>query len=131
MGVLGMVLDVKGYHNYKSSMNGLGASLVLVGCFLCIIAKVAQDRARRAESTDSGERPASTSVRRSNRMVRTIGMALVLGWDRPIRGRIFYPQLTPCIYGLLAAFLGVFFVRVSFDRVLSPGTGDDEVVPGR
>lgn len=110
-------------------MIDLDGWLILVGGLLCWIAKVAQDRARRAQSTDGGERPVSTALWRSNRMVRTIGMALVLVGIALFVAGSFTHSWTPRIYGLLAAFLGVIFVRASFDRMLSPGTGDDEEVP--
>ncbi len=130
MVALGAILFAVGYHNHDSSSREVGLLVEMVGVFLLMRASVVRDRARRAQSqsTDGGETPVPTTSR-LNRIIRVLGTGFVLLGVVLFAVGSFAHGWTPRIYGLLAAFLGVVFIRGSFDRMPSPGTSLDKAVP--
>ena len=130
MGVVGAALYAEGYRTHDSAMRQAGSWAIVIGALLAARASAVRARARRARSTDGGERPVPTAARRSNRIIRIIGIGFVLLGIALFAAGSFAHNWTPRVYGLLAAFGGVLFARASFDRVPSPGTDSgEEAVP--
>ncbi len=127
--VLGVALYAEGYHSHDPAMRQFGSSAIMVGVLFALWGSAARARARRAQSADGGERQVP-AAKQSNRVMRTVGIALILlglilcamgavnhGWD--VLG-----------YGLLGATAGALLVRTSFDRGVPPGAeGGEEVAP--